>query len=84
MVPLFHTGTHLDLVTLVLTLASSVPVTLAPPVPHLELVTLIFIIASPDLVTVVPTGTSPGPHVSGPHLGPVSYTHLTLPTKRIV
>ena len=80
MVPLFHTGTHLDLVTLVLTLASSVPGDSGPTW------------ASPgtgdsdpqhgftDLVTVVPIVTSSGPHVSGPTWaspGPgVSGTHL--------
>ena len=66
MVTLFPTGTDLILVTLVLTLAASLPgdsgSTWASPVtgdsdPMHGLV---------DLVTVVPIGTSPGPHVSGP------------------
>ena len=66
MVTLFPTGTDLILVTLVLTLASSVPgdsgSTRDSPLtgdsdPKHGLT---------SLVTVVPNGTSPGPHVSGP------------------
>ena len=68
MVTLFPTGTDLILVTLLLTLASSVPGDSAST------------LASPDLVSVVPIGTSRGPHVSGrtwvsPGPG-VSGTHL--------
>ena len=75
MVTLFRTGADLILVTLVLTLASSVPgdsgSTWASPVTGDSDVSM----ASPDLVTVVPIGTSPGPHVYGhtlPHQDLVS------------
>ena len=80
MVNLFHTGTDLMLVTLVMTVATSLPgnsgSTWASPVtgdsdPNM---------ASPDVVTVDPSGTSPGTHVSGPTWaspGPgVSVNHL--------
>ena len=80
MVTLFPTGTDLMLVTLVLTLASSLPgdsgSTWASPVSVDSDVSM----PSPDLVTVVPIVTSSGPHVSGPTWaspGPgVSGTHL--------
>ena len=80
MVTLFPTGTDLILVTLVLTLASSLPgdsgSTCASPVSGDSDVSM----PSPDLVTVVPIVTSSGPHVSGPTWaspGPgVSGTHL--------
>ena len=61
LVTVFPTGTDLILVTLVLTMASSVPGDTGSPGPHLYLVTLILSMASPDLVTVVPIGISPGP-----------------------
>ena len=90
-VTLFPTGTDLILVTLVLTLTSSVPgesgSTRASPVTG----DFDLSMASPDLVTVVPIGTStephvscptwtsPGPGVSGPHLGSIRiWLHCSL------
>ena len=76
----FRTGTDLILVTLVLIWPLLYQVTLGPPSVHRLLVTLILSMASTDLVTVVPIGTSPGPHDAGPTWaspGPgVSGSHL--------
>ena len=66
MVILFPTGTDMILVTLVLTLASSLPGDSGSTRASLVTGDSDVSMASPDLVTVVPIGTSPGPHVSGP------------------
>ena len=80
MVTLFPTETDLILVTLVLTLASSVPGDSGSTWASHVTCDSDLSMASPDLVTVVPIGTSPGPHVSGPTWGSpgpgVSGTHL--------
>ena len=73
-------GTHLDLLTVFHTWASSRPVasdphrglsclvTLVLTWPHLDLVTLLTTWLHLDLVTLVSTWTSPGSGDSGPHM----------------
>ena len=66
LVTLVPTGTHLDLVNLVLTWASPSP---GDFVPHLDLIAVDSSLASPGSGDSDPTGTSPRSGDSGPHYG---------------